>query len=88
MSVARQHAVLAVYEKVPIYTAFYADLIVEGAVIIEIEAVETIAPVHKMQLPTYLKIAAQRLGPLINFNVALIKVASLREARFALPGTV
>jgi GxxExxY protein len=46
---------------------------VEDAVIVEIKAVETIAPVHQKQLLTYLKLADKRLGLLINFNVALIK---------------
>ena len=38
-----------------------------------VEAVETIAPVHKKQLLTYLKLADKRLGLLIHFNAALIK---------------
>jgi len=42
-------------------------------VIVEIKAVETVAPVHKKQLLTYLKLADKRLGLLINFNVVLIK---------------
>jgi len=46
---------------------------VEDQVIVEIKAVETIAPVHKRQLLTYLKLADKRLGLLINFNVYLIK---------------
>ena len=45
----------------------------EDQVIVEIKAVETIAPVHKRQLLTYLKLADKRLGLLINFNVYLIK---------------
>jgi GxxExxY protein len=80
LRVARQHAVPAVYEEVEIHTAFYADLIVEDAVIVEIKAVESIAPVHKMQLLTYLKLADKRLGLLINFNVALIKDGITRIA--------
>ena len=52
---------------------FHADLVVEDEVIVEIKALETIAPVHKKQLLTYLKLADKRLGLLINFNVALIK---------------
>jgi GxxExxY protein len=52
---------------------FFADLLVEDQVIVEIKAVETIAPVHKKQLLTYLKLAGKRLGLPINFNVALIK---------------
>ena len=34
---------------------------------------ETLAPVHKKQLLTYLRLADKRLGLLINFHVVLIK---------------
>ena len=80
LRVARQRAVPAVYEEVEIHTAFYADLIVEDSVIVEIKAVETVAPVHKMQLLTYLKLADKRLGLLINFSVLLIKDGICRVA--------
>jgi len=73
LSVVCQQAVPAVYETIEIHTAFYADMMVEEQVIVEIKAVETIAPVHKRQLLTYLKLADKRLGLLINFNVYLIK---------------
>ena len=39
----------------------------------EIKSIETIAPVHKMQLLTHLRLADKRLGLVINFNVARIK---------------
>ena len=54
-------------------TGFRADLIVEDKVIVEIKSVEALAPVHRKQLLTYLKLADKRLGLLINFQVALIK---------------
>jgi GxxExxY protein len=73
LNVGRQQAVPAVYEGIHIHTAYYADLMVEDKVIVEIKAVETVAPVHKMQILTYLKLADKRLGLLINFNVFLIK---------------
>jgi GxxExxY protein len=73
LHVTRQQPVPALYEKIEIHTAFYADLMVEDQVIVEIKAVETIAPVHKKQLLTYLKLSDKRLGRLINFNVYLIK---------------
>ena len=41
--------------------------------IVEVKSVETLAPVHKKQLLTYLPLANKRLGLLINFNVVLIK---------------
>jgi len=52
---------------------FRADLIVENKVVVEIKSVEAIAPVHKKQLLTYLRLTDKRLGLLINFNVELIK---------------
>ena len=41
--------------------------------IVEIKSVEVLAPVRRMQLLTYLRLADKRLGLLINFNAALIK---------------
>jgi len=38
-------------------------------VIVEIKSVETLLPVHKAQLLTYLRITKCRIGLLINFNV-------------------
>ena len=73
LSITRQQGIPAVYEEVRIHTGFFADLVVEDQVIVEIKAVETVAPVHKKQLLTYLKLADKRLGLLINFNVVLIK---------------
>src|SRR5439155_16781202 len=52
---------------------FRADLVVEGKVIVEIKSVELIAPVHKKQVLTYIRLADKRLGLLINFGNALIK---------------
>jgi GxxExxY protein len=69
----RQQPIPIVYQNVRIDTGFRADLIVEDKVIIEVKSVEFLAPVHKKQLLTYLRLADKRLGLLINFHVALIK---------------
>ncbi len=69
----RQQAIPVVYENVRIDTGFRADLVVEDKVIVEIKSVEVLAPVHKKQLLTYLRLADKRLGLLMNFQVALIK---------------
>lgn len=53
--------------------AFRIDLLVEDKIIIELKSVETVLPVHKKQLLTYLRLADKPLGLLINFNEALIK---------------
>ena len=73
LHVSREQAIPMVYENIQIHTGFYADLVVEDKVIVEVKAIEVIAPVHKSQLLTHLKLADKRLGLLINFNVALIK---------------
>jgi GxxExxY protein len=49
------------------------DVLVEDLVICELKVVETMLPVFTAQLLTQLKLAAKRLGFLINFNVPLIK---------------
>jgi len=48
---------------------FYADVIVEDAVILELKAVERLQGVHTAQLLSYLSAAKLRLGILMNFNV-------------------
>lgn len=48
---------------------FRIDLLVNEKIIIELKAVEELAPVHEAQLLTYMKLANKRLGLLINFNV-------------------
>jgi GxxExxY protein len=69
----RQQAIPVIYDNVRIDIGFRADLIVEDKVIVEVKSVELLAPVHKKQVLTYLRLADKRLGLLINFQVALIK---------------
>ena len=69
----RQQALPVVWENIHLEAGFRVDLIVENKVIVEIKSVEAIAPVHRKQLLTYLRLANKRLGILINFDVNLIK---------------
>lgn len=73
LKVERQKAIPVIWKELKMDIGFRADLIVENKVIIEIKSIELIAPVHKKQLLTYLKITNLKLGLLINFNEALIK---------------
>ncbi len=70
---ARQLPIPFVYEGTLFEIGFRADLIVEDKIIVEVKSLAEIAPVHKKQLLTYLRLADKRLGLLINFNVALIR---------------
>jgi GxxExxY protein len=80
LNFTRQQGIPVIYEQVSIHPGFFADLIVEDQIIVEIKAIEGIALVHRRQLLTYLKLADKRLGLLINFNVALIKDGIIRIA--------
>jgi GxxExxY protein len=62
-----------VYGAVKLDAGYRLDLLVAGAIVIEVKSVEALAPVHQAQLLTYLKLSGHRLGFLMNFNVALFK---------------
>ena len=47
---------------------FYADIVVEGKVVVELKAVQAILPEHQAQLINYLKASDIEVGLLINFG--------------------
>ncbi len=49
------------------------DFLVGGLLIIELKAVESLAPIHTAQVLSYLKTTGFQLGLLINFNVPVLK---------------
>jgi GxxExxY protein len=52
---------------------YIIDVLIEDDIILELNAIEAIIPVHEAQLISYLKLADKRLGFLVNFNVPLLK---------------
>lgn len=52
---------------------FFLDILVEEVLVLELKAIELIAPVHEAQLLSYLRLSGKRLGLLINFNVPVLK---------------
>jgi GxxExxY protein len=73
LRVQRQLPVPIIWEDVQFEEGYRLDLMVEDKVLIEIKSVEAVAPVHKKQLLTYLRLMDKRLGILINFNEELIR---------------
>jgi GxxExxY protein len=73
LQVLNQQPVAIDYESLHVDEAFKTDLIVENLVMVELKSIEAIAPIHKKQLLTYLRLSDMRLGLLINFNVDYIK---------------
>ena len=50
----------------------YVDLLVGERLVVELKAVERLAPVHLAQMISYLRATANTLGLLINFNERLL----------------
>ncbi len=71
--VERQVPIPVIYDNIMMEIGFRSDLIVEKRVIVEIKSLEAIAPIHKKQLLTYLRLNNLRIGLLINFNELLLK---------------
>lgn len=68
-----------IYKGQKLNKEFIIDLLVEKEIIIELKTVETVLPVHEVQLVTYLKLAHKRLGLLINFNVSVLRDGVVRK---------
>ena len=73
LAVERQKIIPIEYDGLALAEGFRADLLVSGTQIIEIKSVERLTPVHGKQLLTYLRLAKQPLGLLINFGAATFR---------------
>jgi len=65
-----QHPIPVYYDSV-VVGDFFADLLVEGCVIVELKAVEVIHPRHEIQLVNYLTGTGHDIGLLINFGTSV-----------------
>ena len=60
------------YEEIYVPDAYIADFMVCRSVIVEVKALERLAPVHTRQLQTYLRLSGCPLGFVINFGAPRI----------------
>ena len=73
------------YKGIRCECGYRLDVLVAGAVVVEVKAIEAIAPIHEAQLLTYLRLGGWKVGLLMNFNVVVLKdgirrkVLGLRE---------
>jgi len=73
------------YKGIRCECGYRLDILVAGAVVVEVKAIEAIAPIHEAQLLTYLRLGGWNVGLLMNFNVVVLKdgirrkVLGLRE---------
>ena len=73
IAVERQKPVPLVYKGLKFDEGYRLDLLVGGAVIVELKCVDAILPIHEAQLISYLKLTGLKVGLLINFKVPVLK---------------
>jgi GxxExxY protein len=69
----RQKPVPVVYKEVKLECGYRIDILVEHRIVVELKAIEQIAPIHEAVVLTYLKLSGNRVGLLINFHVPVLK---------------
>jgi GxxExxY protein len=52
---------------------YFADIVVEHGVLLELKSIERILPAHQMQTLTCLRLSGCAVGLLMNFNGAMLK---------------
>jgi GxxExxY protein len=68
----RQVPVPVNYKGVKLDCTYRADLII-GDVVLEVNAIEAISPIHEVQLMSYLRLLKKPVGLLINFHSPVLK---------------
>jgi len=78
LTVKRQALIPIRYEDLTVDNGYRIDLLVGERVVVELKAVETILPVHRAQLLSYLRLGGFKLGYLLNFHVAHMRDGIVR----------
>lgn len=68
----QQKAIDVNYKGAPVGQA-RLDFLIDDLLVVELKAVESLAPIHTAQVISYLKAGKFQLGLLINFNTSLLK---------------
>jgi GxxExxY protein len=66
------------YRELVIEDAYRVDLLLNDLVVVEVKARESVLPVHRGQLLSYLRLGGYKLGFLLNFNVARMRDGIVR----------
>lgn len=67
----RQKAIPIEYKGVKLDCGYRADLLIDGRVLVELKAIESLLPIHEAQLLSYLRLGGWSVGLIINFNVPI-----------------
>ena len=66
--VERQKLLPIEFDGIRLAEGYRVDLLIDGRLIIEVKSIERLAPVHSKQLLTYIELAQQPVGLLMNFG--------------------
>ena len=66
------------YEQARLDVGHRIDFLAENQVVVEVKAIDAIAPIHKAQLLSYPRLSERKLGLLINFNVLRLRKGIVR----------
>src|SRR5271155_2214544 len=69
----RQKPLPLVYKDVKLECGYRMDLFADGQVVVELKAVDVLAPIHDAIVLTYLRLSGCKIGLSINFNVPVLK---------------
>jgi GxxExxY protein len=78
LGVQTEVPVPVVYDTILLDVAYRIDLLVAGAVVVEVKAINKLLPVHQTQLLSHLRLSDRRAGLLINFHVGRLKDGIVR----------
>jgi GxxExxY protein len=79
LKVERQKPLPLVYGDVALDCVYRMDMLVEGAVVVEVKSVTRLDRVHEAQLLSYLKLSKKCVGLLINFNLTVLTAAGIKR---------
>ncbi len=69
----RQKPLPVVYKEVKLDCGYRLDFLVEARVVLELKAVESLAPIHEAIMLTYSRLSGCQIGLLINFHTQILK---------------
>src|SRR5215470_17694154 len=73
LDVQSEVALPILYDGLRLESGCRIDLLVENLLIVELKCADSIQPIHKAQLLTYLRLANKPVGLLLNFNVVHLR---------------
>ena len=73
LRVTSEVPVPVVYDGIKLEAGYRLDLVIEDTVVVELKAIEALAPIHQAQVISYLKLTGKPIGLLINFHSLHLK---------------